>query len=155
MRYSAQPQSLLPPAHRSITSWSLCFEVHHCNSLALLTFNSYSGLFFHHAFYFGNEQLFWYVGYTTTWRLDDFCIRLYSPPHTISSVRVGCWHFYMLCRKLDASLFSWMTSAQLDPTATASLARVAYEVGLWAPPPTAYDHRAPSPILLILYLMLL
>jgi len=61
----------------------------------------------------------------------------------------------MLCRKLDASLFSWMTSAQLDPTATASLARVAYEVGLWAPPPTAYDHRAPSPILLILYLLMI
>ena len=31
-----------------LTSWPLCFEVHHCNSLALLTFNSYSGLFFSH-----------------------------------------------------------------------------------------------------------
>ena len=48
-----------------------------------------------------------------------------------------------------------MTSAQLDPTATASLATVAYEVGLWAPPPTAYDHRAPSPILLILYFLMI
>jgi hypothetical protein len=48
-----------------------------------------------------------------------------------------------------------MTSAQLDPTATASLATVANAVGLRAPPPPAYDLRAPSPILLLLYFLMI